>query len=337
MFWMRYTSILSVNNSKQYLIQMNNNDPINPTYIGLFLSNIDDNNYIVYDSHIYEQIMSGGIYHDKIFKNEVVIRETYIQKDIWYNITLTSDKVSTNNTLFLYINGILHNNLNNNNNLFFLNNSGNYFFLFGANALNKEYSSNYGNRWEYDDNFRGNFDDFRYYENLIITQNQITTLIGKVLYVTTTGISAFGNTGIHLEPFIQKIGIGTREPTYDVHIFGNTYIEGHLTIENSLSNLRIDTSTSSNIFTSNINVTGQTNLLGTVLIQERIDTLLINSNNTNYATISNINVINIAKINRIEPIYNNEKQICYYDCYINYIINRTNNHFREIIWWQRQI
>ena len=100
-------------------------------------------------------------------------------------------------------------------------------FLFGANAFNELTSLNYNEIWKYNNNLRGNIDDFRYYGNKIITEEEITSLIGKVLYVTTTGISAFGNTGIHLEPFQQKIGIGTNEPESNLHIFGDTYIEGN--------------------------------------------------------------------------------------------------------------
>ena len=283
MFWMRYNSTIELN-EKQYLIQINDNNLISPSYIGLYLSNINSTIYIVYDAHINNE--DGN----EICYNEKSILGTSIQKDIWYNITLTSKYDSANSLLNIYINGIRYDIFNKNPINVLKTSTGQWMFLFGANAFNELTSLNYNEIWKYNNNLRGNIDDFRYYGNKIISEENITSLIGKVLYVTTTGISAFGNTGIHLEPFQQKIGIGTNEPESNLHIFGDTYIEGNLKISEILTDVNINTSSHSNIYTSNITVSTNTHLKGTVTISDEIQNLSINSNYTNYGIMSNITV-----------------------------------------------
>lgn len=107
--------------------------------------------------------------------------------------------------------------------------------------------------------FKGYIDDFRIYNKELSVDDIKNELTGEVLKITTKGISTFGNVGLYLKPYEQKIGLGTLNPEKNVHISGDVLINN--------GNLYTDIGYIDNIKSSNIN----TNELHT-------DILYVNSN-----------------------------------------------------------
>ena len=110
--------------------------------------------------------------------------------------------------------------------------------------------------------FSGYIDDFRVY-NQTMTQLEISEfLIGNVLLLTPNIIRNFGNPGIFLKPFEDKIGIGTKNPTEKLHVVGNTLIEGNLIIDSGYELV-------ANAITIDSNISCNSTILGDLIVEEK--------------------------------------------------------------------
>lgn len=195
----------------------------------------------------------------------------------WYHIDIIFKK---NNLLFIdiYINGILQ-----------------HYTFQSIEPINvdEDYWISYiGKGNTQDENFQGYIDDFRMYNTSITVEQIKQYLTGEVLKITTKGVSTFGNTGIHLEPYQEKIGLGTLEPLHNIHIKGETFIEGQL-ITPIIHN--------DSLYSSNININNatiqQSYINSNIILDELkiLDNSSINLNDNFYITSNEIKTFDTHK------------------------------------------
>ena len=264
MFWFRY---IKSDVTKQYLIQMYNKTDPKRSIFELFLKKDNDDKmrmHLFISSVYYDD--KGGIDH---FEHAKIVENINFENNKWYHVSFgQSDDESR-----LLINGIIYYVTEDGNieHKFRTLNPSETYINIGANALTGDikgaiHQNLRSEKKNYTDFFVGNFDDLRYYKNYQPESFIAENIIGKVLYLTTNGLTAFGNTGISLSQFEQKIGIGTNEPVSNIHIKGDTYIDWLITVSSNIPELNID----------NLNVES--------------------------AVISNVEVLNLLKLNNIDAI-----------------------------------
>ena len=267
MFWFRY---IKSNATTQYLIQMYNETDPKRSIFELFLKKDNDDriHMHLFMSSVYDS-SNGGIDH---YEHTKIVENINFENNKWYHVSFAqySDKSR------LLINGINYDVTEDGNikHKFRTRGASETYINIGANALTGDITGSIhqnlrSEKKNYTDFFVGNFDDLRYYNKYQPESFIAENIIGKVLYLTTNGLSAFGNTGISLSQFEQKIGIGTNEPVSNIHIKGDTYIDGLISVSSNIPELNID----------NLNVES--------------------------SVISNIEVLNSLKLNNIDAINQN--------------------------------
>jgi hypothetical protein len=254
MFWFRY---VKSDIEKQYLIQLYNSTQ-KRSVVELYL---ERNGSVVNLNYFVSSVPDEGS-HYEYFKR---IDNLNFEYNKWYHISLAQGATYNQNPIDFYttllINGIEYPvaDINKMSQRFLVKEKSKCFINIGVNGLSGTTTQNIQqsvitDKRNYQNLFVGNFDDIRYYEDYKEKKFIETNIIGKVLYLTTSGLTAYGNTGINLKQFEQKIGIGTNNPLSNIHICGNTLIEGTLSIEGNIENFKVENIDVQYLEASNIEV-----------------------------------------------------------------------------------
>ena len=248
MFWFQYENIET--NNIQYIFQLHNKLLIpHPSFknsaIEIFLKNTNDQ----VNLHIFISYNTRNFGYGY---NETQIDTIRFEKKKWYHIAYAQDLYKS----YLLINGTKFDIEPEKRFMEDLNPA--LFINIGANLLNgtgnnktpiiyNEEATNF---------FNGYIDDFRYYKMCVDKSFIESNIIGKLLNITTSTISSFGNIGITLKQYENKIGIGTYDPITNLHIVGDTLIDGGFSTKNpieiiNVSNIHSTYSTNSNAIVSN--------------------------------------------------------------------------------------
>ena len=171
----------------------------------------------------------------------------------YYSLRGSSNRYETSDDLRIYINGVEESDRDGR-------------FPYFDHTINDNFISTLGASIDRNGNptnlFSGYIDDFRVY-NQTMTQLEISEfLIGNVLLLTPNIIRNFGNPGIFLKPFEDKIGIGTKNPTEKLHVIGNTLIEGNLIIQSGYEFI-------ANAITIDSNISCNSTILGDLTVEEK--------------------------------------------------------------------
>ena len=248
MFWFQYENIET--NNIQYIFQLHNKLLIpQPSFknsaIEIFLKNTNDQvNLHIFISYNTREYGYGY--------TETQIDTIRFEKKKWYHIAYAQNLYKS----YLLINGTKFDLEPDKRFMEDLNPA--LFINIGANLLNG--TGNNKTPIIYDeeanDFFNGYIDDFRYYKMCVEKSFIESNIIGKLLNITTSTISSFGNIGITLKQYENKIGIGTYDPITNLHIVGDTLIDGGFSTKNpieiiNVSNIHSTYSTSSNAIVSN--------------------------------------------------------------------------------------
>ena len=254
MFWFRY---VKSDIEKQYLIQLYNSTQ-KRSVVELYL---ERNGSVVNLNYFVSSVPDEGS-HYEYFKR---IDNLNFEYNKWYHISLAQGATYNQDPIDFYttllINGIEYPvaDINKMSQRFLVKEKSKCFINIGVNGLSGTTTQNIQqsvitDKRNYQNLFVGNFDDIRYYEDYKEKKFIETNIIGKVLYLTTSGLTAYGNTGINLKQFEQKIGIGTNNPLSNIHICGNTLIEGTLSIEGNIENFKVENIDVQYLEASNIEV-----------------------------------------------------------------------------------
>tara|TARA_Y100000389_G_scaffold83399_1_gene79967 strand:+ start:16262 stop:19498 length:3237 start_codon:yes stop_codon:yes gene_type:complete len=244
----------------------------NDCFFKLFFDDL--NNTIKYQINNYDDTNIYSFYFDN---NLIDINE-------WYHIDIIFKK--RNDSYYdkgeFYLNGIqlVYNIEDQSSNpytindiLYFKSNGNNWYHFIGVDKGLVNY-------------FKGYIDDFRIYDKNLTQDDIKNELTGEVLKLTTKGISTFGNRGIYLKPYEQKIGLGTVNPEKNIHLSGDVLIDN--------GNLYTNTGYIDNLESSNINV----NKLNVDIINENI---LISENEIDVGNSGIIKTSNLVVTGNFNP------------------------------------